>query len=215
MENNDHAVKIARQNTCLYTFGKNLCKPFMKLFFRTRYINRNNIPSTGAYIVCSNHISYIDPVILGIGQKRKIRYMAKADLFDHFLFGPLIKRLGAFPVHRGAGDMQAINIGEQILKDGGVMGIFFEGRRSRDGEFLRPKSGAVMIAFQSNTPIVPACITPQNKLVKFFKKTTIAYGDPITPKELGLVEGTPKEFRTAAKIVMEKVEKLREESKKL
>ncbi|HHZ06068.1 MAG TPA: 1-acyl-sn-glycerol-3-phosphate acyltransferase [Clostridiales bacterium] len=208
-----HAMSIARQSTSLYAFGRAVCAPFMKLFFRTHYTNRYNLPEKGNYIICSNHISYLDPVFLGLGQKRRIRYMAKADLFDHPFFGSLISRLGAFPVHRGEGDMTAINVGEQILKDGGVMGIFFEGKRSRTGELLRPKSGAVMIAYQSNSPIVPACITPQKGLVRWFRKTQISFGEPITAQELGVIEGTPREFRNASKIIMEKVAKLREESK--
>lgn len=207
-------IKIARQRTWLYSLGRVVCTPAMKLFFRTKFINKNNIPKEGRYIICSNHLSYADPVLIALGQKRKVRFMAKAELFKNKFFAALIRSLGAFPIHRGNGDMKAINIGEQILKDGGVMVIYFEGKRSKSGELLRPKSGAMLIAYQTDTPVIPACITPQKGPLKFFRKTIISFGDPVTVSQLGIKEGTPREFREASKQVMEKVAALREESKK-
>lgn len=212
MEND---IKIAKQKTWLYSFGRVVCAPLMKLLFRTKFINRNNIPQEGRYIICSNHLSYADPVLIALGQKRKVRFMAKAELFKNKFFAALIRSLGAFPIYRGNGDMESINVGEQILKDGGVMVIYFEGKRSKTGEFLRPKSGAMLIAFQTDTPIVPACITPQKGPLKFFRKTVISYGEPVTVRELGIKEGNLREFREASKQVMAKVAALREESKKI
>lgn len=207
-------MKIARQKPWLYSFGRAVCMPVMKLCFRAKFVNKNNIPKEGRYIICSNHLSYADPVLIALGQKRKVRFMAKAELFKNKFFAALIRSLGAFPIHRGNGDMEAINIGEQILKDGGVMVIYFEGKRSKSGELLRPKSGAMLIAYQTDTPIIPACITPQKGPLKFFRKTLISFGDPVTVSQLGIKEGTPREFREASKQVMAKVAALREESKK-
>lgn len=199
-----------KQKAWLYSLA-NLVLPIITLLYRVKFRNRDNIPEKGAYIIISNHLSYLDPVILGLGQrKRRLRFMAKSELFKNKLFAKLITALGAFPVVRGDGvEQEAITTGEDILRDGGVMTIFFEGKRSKTGEFLRPRSGAMLIAHATNTPIVPACITPEKKLMKMFRKTRVTFGEPVTPKELGITTGSPRELRNASKKVMEMLEEMR------
>ncbi len=202
---------MAKQKRWLYTVATVVLKPVITALYRVKFRNKDNIPETGGYLIVSNHLSYLDPILLGIGQKkRKLRFMAKSELFRNKLFGKLITSLGAFPVVRGDGSSQeAITTGENILKNGGVMTIFFEGKRSKTGEFLRPRSGAVMMAYATDTPIVPACISPQKKLMKPFAKTRVTFGDPVTPKELGLITGSPAELRQASKLIMSRLEEMR------
>ncbi|MEE1154366.1 MAG: lysophospholipid acyltransferase family protein [Acutalibacteraceae bacterium] len=202
---------MAKQSTWLYTVATVVLKPVISALYRVKFRNKDNIPETGGYLIVSNHLSYLDPILLGIGQKkRKLRFMAKSELFKNKLFGKLITSLGAFPVVRGDGaNQEAVATGEDILRNGGVMTIFFEGKRSKTGEFLRPRSGAAMIAYATNTPVVPACITPQKKLMKPFSKTRVTFGEPITPQELGLITGSPTELRQASKIIMGKLEEMR------
>ena len=163
----------------LYRFGRGLLMPFYKLLFWYKIKGRENVPDDGAFIVCSNHLSNNDPVLLGIAIKRQVFYMAKAELFKNKFLSWLIRTLGAFPVERGAGDGKAINQAEEVVNDGRLLGIFIEGTRSKTGEFLRPKSGAAIIAHQMNVPVIPVCITPKNKKVKVFRKVTISWGKPI------------------------------------
>ncbi len=203
---------MSQQKTWLYSVASVVVTPFLSALYRVKFRNRNNIPKEGAYIIMSNHLSYLDPLLLGMGQrKRKLRFMAKSELFKNKLFAKLITSLGAFPVVRGEGiEQEAISTGEEILRNGGVMTIFFEGKRSRTGEFLRPRSGAMIIAYQTNTPIVPACITPEKGLIKPFRKTRVTFGDPVTPAELGVTTGNPRELRDASKKVMEMLKQMRE-----
>lgn len=203
---------MSQQKTWLYSVASVVVTPFLSALYRVKFRNRNNIPKEGAYIIMSNHLSYLDPLLLGMGQrKRKLRFMAKSELFKNKLFAKLITSLGAFPVVRGEGiEQEAISTGEEILRNGGVMTIFFEGKRSRTGEFLRPRSGAMIIAYQTNTPIVPACITPEKGLMKPFRKTRVTFGDPVTPAELGVTTGNPRELRDASKKVMEMLKQMRE-----
>lgn len=203
---------MSQQKSWLYNIANIVVTPVISAIYRVKYRNRNNIPAEGAYIIMSNHLSYIDPLLLGMGQrKRKLRFMAKSELFRNKLFASLITGLGAFPVVRGEGiEQEAISTGEEILRNGGVMTIFFEGKRSRTGELLRPRSGAMLIAYQTNTPIVPACITPEKGLMKPFKKTRITFGDPVTPAELGVTTGSARELRDASKKVMEMLKQMRE-----
>ena len=125
----------------LYRVGQAVCRPIMKVFYRYKFINNNSIPHEGAYIIASNHMSFSDPVLLGLGQRRRLFFMAKQELFKNKFFAGLIRALGAFPVERGAGDGKAIKTGEDLIKEGNVMTIFIEGGRTKTGEFMRPRSG--------------------------------------------------------------------------
>lgn len=204
--------KKSQQKSWLYFIASLVVSPVLGLIYRVKFRNKNNIPQEGAYIIISNHLSYLDPLLLGMGQRnRKLRFMAKSELFKNKLFAKLITALGAFPVVRGEGiEQEAISTGEEILENGGVMTIFFEGKRSRTGEFLRPRSGAMLIAHTTNTPIVPACITPEKGLMKPFKKTRVTFGAPVTPAELGVTTGSARELRDASKKIMEMLKQMRE-----
>ena len=93
------------QSKVLYFIGKAVCRPVFKLCYRYKIVNEFPIPEKGGFIIASNHLSYSDPVLLGLSQKkRRLFFMAKAELFKNKFFGALIRALGAFPVERGAGD---------------------------------------------------------------------------------------------------------------
>lgn len=181
--------------------------------FRVR--NSERMPQSGGVILCSNHLSDTDPIRVAFSQKRHINYMAKAELFRFRPLGAILKAVGAFPVERGKSDKGAINVAQQRLQSGDVLGIFIEGTRSRDGNLLPPKSGAVLIAHNCNAPILPCCITAKNGgLPKLFHKCIISYGELIRPEELKIEHGTPSELRAASKLVMSRIAALREESLK-
>ena len=152
--------------------------------------------------------------MLGVCVPRQIYYMAKAELFKNPFGAMIIRWLGAFPVQRGAGDGKAINEAEEVVRKGRLLGIFIEGTRSKTGEFLRPKSGASIIAHQMNVPVIPVCITPKNKKYKLFQKITVSIGKPMTPKELGLEKGTPEEYRNASRLIMGEIKNMREKDLK-
>lgn len=98
---------------------------------------------------------------------------------------------------------------EEILKSNQILGIFIEGTRSKTGEFLRPKSGATIIANETKSPILPICITPENgKSVKIFKKTIVSLGTPI--EKIKLENNEYKEIRHNTELIMNEIKKLRE-----
>ncbi len=194
----------------IYVVGRVLAIPIFKLLYFYKVKGKKNLPKEGPFIACSNHISNLDPVLLALTQKRQIYYMAKAELFENKFFAGLIRKLGAFPVHRGSGDTKAIEQAESVVKDDRVLGIFIEGTRSKTGEFLRPKSGPSIIAQQTHTPVIPVCITPKNKKIKLFQGVTISWGTPLTPEELGLKNGGPEEYRNASRRIMDEIKKMRE-----
>lgn len=200
------------QSKALYAVARAVCTPIFKIVYRYKIINGRNIPEKGGFIVASNHLSFSDPVLLGLGQKRRLFFMAKIELFKNKFFGALIRGLGAFPVERGAGDNKAIKTGEDLIKDGEIMTIFLEGGRTKTGELMRPRSGCALVAQQMQVPVIPACITVVGNPKHLFAKRVIHFGEPLTPQELGLtVDGGRKELKVASNKIMDEIRKMREQ----
>lgn len=203
------------QSKVLYRVGQAVCRPIMKVFYRYKFINNNSIPHEGAYIIASNHMSFSDPVLLGLGQRRRLFFMAKQELFKNKFFAGLIRALGAFPVERGAGDGKAIKTGEDLIKEGNVMTIFIEGGRTKTGEFMRPRSGCALVAQQMQVTVIPACITITGNPKHRFAKRVIHFGDPLTPQQLGLTpDGDRRQLKNATNMIMDEIKKMREQDRK-
>lgn len=181
------------------------------LIFRYKHINKNNIPKEGRYIIASNHISGPDCIFVGLGQKRYIRFMAKAELFENKFLNWFFTKMGAFAVNRGKGDTTAINNAKQYITEGDTLGIFIEGTRSKTGEFLKPKSGAVMLAYQMDCKIVPCAISCKGLKPSFFRRKYVHFGDPITVEELGVTKASPREYRDASRKLMDIIADLRKQ----
>ena len=182
------------------------------IFTPLRFRRSAEIPK-GKFIVCCNHITGHDPFYLALfHRRRKVCFMAKEELFKNKLLAALIRSVGSFPVSRGNSDRSAIMRAEEVVENGDVLGIFIEGTRSKTGELLKPKAGAALIAYQTNTPILPMCITPRGGKAKIlFRRIKVSSGKLITPEELGIVNGTSSELRAAARLVMDRIAELREQ----
>ena len=200
------------QNKLLYRTIVCLVKPFVSALFpyEVRVIEMIKNFENG-HILCSNHLSNLDPVFLAIVHFKPINFMAKAELFKSKLFGKFLSAIGVFAVNRGKSDHQALDRATDILKAGDVLGIFVEGTRSKTGEFLRPKSGATVLAYNTSSAIIPVCITGggENNKVKMFKKTIIEYNYPILPEELNIKEGTRLEIKAGTALIMQRIKELR------
>jgi len=199
------------KRTPLYGFAKIFAQWFLKFFIRYKAIDSKNMPETGKIIVCCNHVSLTDPVRLAFTQHRQIYFMSKAELFENRFLKILLSALGAFPVQRGKGDKGALNVAGQLLEEGKALGIFIEGTRSKTGELLPAKAGAVMLAHSYNAPLIPCCITAKGgKPPKLFRKCIVSFGKPTTPQELGVVNGSLSEYRAASQELMRLIAMLRE-----
>lgn len=154
---------------------------FIMLFvFRLKFVGRDNVPKEGGVIVAFNHKSNWDPVIAGLSCKRHLRFMAKEELFKNPVFGALIRALGAFPVHRGAGDVGAIKASLKILGEGQVMLMFPEGHRIKNNKKVKAKPGVALIAQRAKVPVVPVCISGK---YSWLHKITVTYGEPVSLEE--------------------------------
>ncbi len=188
-----------------YFFWRNFLKPFFFLKYRMKYIGVENVPKEGAYILASNHRRSTDPIMLGMGLKRQVLFMAKEELFQNKFLNWFMRKLGAFPVGRGKADTGSIRHFENAMKEGNLMGIFIEGTRSKDDNFLPPKNGVSLIAWDTKTPVIPICHT------KIGSRIVFHYGKPLSLSDMGFEKGGAREFRNASRIIMDHIKALREE----
>ncbi|ERM91854.1 lysophospholipid acyltransferase family protein [Caldanaerobacter subterraneus] len=161
-----------------YYFAKVIVRAIVKVIFRIKVKGLENIPKKGPVIICPNHISLLDPPVVGALLNRRIYFMAKEELFRNpFLKLLLGTGLGAFPVKRGTADLSAIKTALNHLKKGRAVGIFPEGTRSKTGKLQKAEPGVAMLAIKSKAPVVPVGIKGRYGL---FSRVIINIGKPMT-----------------------------------
>jgi len=165
-----------------YSLVALLSWPFVKGLFRLRAEGVENLPP-GGFVLAANHLSNLDPWPLGIPlfPRRYLRFMAKAELF-WWPLGPLIGMGGAFKVHRGERDLDAINKAVDLVREGHIVVMFPHGTRQRKGLVKRHRphshSGAARIALDGNVPLVPAAIAGTDRLLRL-GPMRVRYGKPL------------------------------------
>lgn len=186
---------------------------FFRVFNRLEVTGSENVPEKGGVIVAANHLSYLDPLVIGVALKRRATYMARQGLFKIPLLRTFIKAF-CFPVNRGRPQASTIKEAVKKLKQGKLIVMFPEGGRSIDGNLLDAKRGVGMIAAISRMPIVPALIKgTENALpvgAKFLRpsKIEVIFGNPI---EIEHTE-TDKHFQERiSRDIMEKIKNLKSE----
>jgi len=163
----------------------------------------SNIPRQGAFILASNHISNLDPVLLGICSVRRIDFMAKIELFKGAL-GFILPKLGAFPIKRGEADIGAVKETFKRLDKGRVVLIFVEGTRRIGNEPSKAQAGAGFLAMKSGVPVVPVFVNGTDKVMapgsKFFKRgrVTATFGEPFSVEDA-------QSYEEASNRILEKI----------
>lgn len=184
-----------------------LAIPIVNVYDHLKYnyhvIGREKVPDGGCVLV-ANHTQWADPVLVGtaLGNQYPLVAMAKKELFQIKLLGPLISALGAFPVDRGTADIGAIKTSLKAVKEGKKLLIFPEGgTKHKAGD--EAKVGAAMIAARTGAPIVPIYIS-ENK--KFRSKVYIVFGDAYIPEKTKSKDG----YRAIADDMMRRIYALKE-----
>lgn len=149
----------------------------LRLFWRFRIVGVRNVPKDGPLILACNHTAYLDPPALGAAAPRPVTYMAKQELFEIPVLGPLITGLGAFPVDRSRGDVAAIKTAIGVLKTGACLGIFPEGTRNPDGTG-KPQMGVALLALRSGATVLPAYVSGTSR-AKRLARITVVFGEPL------------------------------------
>lgn len=159
-----------------YTIARFIARFIFLVIFRVKLINVDNFNNTnGRCIICCNHISNFDPLIVACFTKRQICFMAKKELFKIPVLKTLIKWLNVFPVDRTGVSVSSMKHAVSILKEDKVLGIFPEGTRVKGYDENNAKAGISMIANLSDSLIIPVFIKSKYKL---FSKIEIVFGEP-------------------------------------
>lgn len=166
----------------MYNFAAVLVKWFVNTVFRIEVFGEENIPESGACMVCINHISAWDPLVVGLSVKRQIRFLAKNELFSIPVVGWFIKSMGSIPVKRNSGDIGAMRTALGVFKSGNVLGIFPTGTRERKHKNAPVKPGVALIAAKSDVPVIPIHIITNYRL---FSRVKIVIGEPVDIGDCG------------------------------
>ncbi|MFG6118474.1 MULTISPECIES: lysophospholipid acyltransferase family protein [Thalassobacillus] len=186
----------------LYKVGKLLFTVLLYPLYRIKVVGKKNIPKEGPVIICSNHISNLDPPVVGITSGRNIHFMAKEELFKNKFFGKILRKVHAFPVKRGMKDRNALRGGLKILEQNETLGLFPEGTRSKNGEIGQGLAGAGFFALRSEAWIVPCAIIGPYKP---FKRLWVVYGKPI---DMSSYRENKASARETTDMIMKEIEKL-------
>ncbi len=142
----------------LYAFARVLLVSVVRLYGRFRVTGAGNLPARGAAILVSNHPSDVDPILLAIALPRTLHFMADVVQFRRGFVGPIIRRLGAFPINKGRPDPGAVRRALELLAEGQVIAVFAEGDLYRQREVAPFQRGVALLAARSGAPLIPAAI---------------------------------------------------------
>lgn len=142
----------------LYWFLWVVLRFWYRLVLRVRLEGMDQVPRGHAYVICSNHISWQDPMLLGAVMPRQVFFMAKAEMFASPFSGAILRTVGAFPVRRGTADRAAIRRALDLLASRRPVCVFPEGTRSRDGQLGVAEPGAALLAVWSDALVLPVAI---------------------------------------------------------
>lgn len=204
-------IKIVnKQKKNLYLKLMPWLSPLIRFFQRIKPIGLENVPLDKSYVICSNHIAAKDVIMIGAAYPRQIRFVAKKELFSIPVLGWLIKKLGAIKLDRGGSDVAAIKTTVNLVKSGHNVAIFPQGHRypGVDPSTTPRKNGAALIAYKSESDILPVFIKTKNNKYRFLRKIEIIFGQPIKYSELGFINGGSEEYREATDKIFAEVLKL-------
>ncbi|MDN5344011.1 MAG: 1-acyl-sn-glycerol-3-phosphate acyltransferase [Clostridia bacterium] len=189
-----------------YQFAKFVSYLFLRYICRWEVHGRENFPLEGPVIIIANHISYLDPVAVGVASPRPVRFMAKEELFHIPVLQWIIRGLHAFPVRRGRSDRAALKAALEVLGGGQVLGIFPEGTRGKGGQLLPFQHGAALLALKTGTPLLPVALKDTNRIFRG-GRIKVIIGQPIkvtasgpsTPQQVQDLTATA--YQTVAKML--------------
>lgn len=192
--------------TKFYKFIRAIFTRPLTALFRIRVTGANKLPD-GGYLLCANHTSMLDVLILSVGTQRQVRYMAKKELFGIPGLKQLITALGAYPVDRSGADVASIKRTIAMLGEGEAVCIFPQGTRRAgvDPAGTPVKNGIGMISWHAKTTVVPAYIKTDGNRVRFFRKTELIFGDPISFEELGMSGSGSAQYMAATEKIFSRI----------
>jgi 1-acyl-sn-glycerol-3-phosphate acyltransferase len=168
--------------------------PIVKAIFRPWIVGRRNVPAEGGAILASNHLSFVDSVILPLMIDRPVAFLAKSDYFTGkglkgWATGMFMKATGQLPIDRTGGKASeaSLNTGLQVLGGGELLGIYPEGTRSPDGKLYRGRTGIARMALEARVPVVPVVMVDTDTMMPIGQRLPNVV-------RVGVVIGEPLDF---------------------
>src|SRR3954468_11952240 len=205
-----HARARSREPDAMYEIVRTITSLYGWIAFRTRGVAPEHVPPSGPVILAPNHFSFLDHFFLGASIRRKVRFMAKSQLFTRpmqFVYS----HGGVFPVRRGHRDEEAFVTAAAILERGGCLAMYCEGGRSRTGRIGdRARPGIGRLALESGAPVVPVAIHGSSRVRNWkrlqFPKVTVLYGEPFRYERVA--EPTRNQQQAVADDILETIREL-------
>lgn len=178
--------ELAWQETAYPRYRKwiiRLLTPLLRLLFRPKYAGLEHLNREGPFVIVCNHRRFFDVMLIYGKIPRCSAWLAKAELFDSPIVGEAARRMGAIPVNRDTADIRAIKTSMQVIKNGGILGVFPEGKRlqaEEQGKVL-PREGLIRLLERLNVPMVPVLFEGPYRL---FRRVHIVAGEAFTMDEL-------------------------------
>jgi 1-acyl-sn-glycerol-3-phosphate acyltransferase len=197
----DWAYELTRLLTSLYAYT----------LLRARAISCDQVPGRGAVILAPNHFSFMDHFLMGCYIRRKVRFMAKSQLFKPGPMQFIYTHGGVFPVRRGARDEEVFTTAETILARGGAITMYCEGGRSRSGRIAeQAKRGIGRLALESGAPVVPIAIHGSSRIRNWkrlrFPEVTVQYGEALRWERVA--DPTPEQQQAVADEILGEIRRL-------
>jgi 1-acyl-sn-glycerol-3-phosphate acyltransferase len=184
-----------------------------KLLFRLRIEGAYRIPMRGGAIFASNHVSYVDPALIGVAAFRELFYVTKRESFSVPGLAWLLPKVNAIPIDRSRGDRAALTAYEGVLADGGAIFIAPEGTRNKGTRILDPKPGAGMLVYRTGAPVIPVHVSGTVSVLRSLlglETATVRFGDPVF-YDRSRFEGKKKDiYRAISSDIMTRVYALKQ-----
>lgn len=185
----------------LYYVGRWILAPIAKVIYRPRVVGRKNVPRHGKVILASNHLSFIDSILIPVTSPRRVQFLAKSHYFEGTGLKGRVSRafftaIGAVGVKRGAGQaaQEALEQSRRIIDSGSAFALYPEGTRSLDGRLYKGRTGIGWLALTTGATVVPVGLIGTNKMqpvgAKFprIRRVTVAFGEPLDLAHYGSAE---------------------------
>lgn len=196
-----------------YFLSRIIAWAIFKICFRYRVKYAKHFPKRGPFIIASNHLSFLDPLAVGIAVKGRVSFLAREDLFKNGLFNFWATKVEAIPIRRARFDLSAIKGSLSKLNEGKIVALFPEGTRSNDGSMQQPKGGVGFLAVKAKVPIVPVLIKgsdkvlPRHSIFIRLKSIEVRVGEAVDPR-MFLKENGSYDYQALSQEVMIKIERL-------
>jgi 1-acyl-sn-glycerol-3-phosphate acyltransferase len=195
-------------NDRLYRFWQLLARGLFSAVFGLRVEGVENVPRKGPLLVACNHVSEMDPPVLGSTLPRTLHFMAKKELFRGSFWRSFFRELRAFPVDRKGGDRAALRIAREVLLEGNALAVFPEGTRSLDGKLLPPKHGLGFLALSTGTGILPVHVSGTDHLLSAMfrrRRFMVRFGKVIPGMPPGPQSRNRDEYTRVSSLAMEAI----------